>query len=72
MVEGVVLVVHSGKNSRKLVLRARKLLQDVGARIIGVVLNKTDVRSRTDYYYNSYYSYYGDRSEMPTENELTA
>jgi polysaccharide biosynthesis transport protein len=72
MVEGVVLVVHSGKNSRKLVLRARKLLQDVGARIIGVVLNKADVRSRTDYYYNSYYSHYHDGPEIPADNELTA
>src|SRR2546427_116745 len=29
MVEGVLLVVHSGKSSRKVVARARKLLQDV-------------------------------------------
>ena len=40
MVDGVLLVVHSGKSSRKVVAHARKLLQDVGARIIGVVLNK--------------------------------
>jgi len=38
MVDGVLLVVHSGKSSRKVVARARKLLRDVGARIIGVVL----------------------------------
>ena len=29
MVDGVLLVVHSGKISRKVINRARKLLQDV-------------------------------------------
>ncbi|MGZ8846491.1 MAG: GumC family protein [Pyrinomonadaceae bacterium] len=58
MVEGVLLVVHSGKSSRKVVARARKLLLDVHARIIGVVLNRADASSNGDYYYNSYYSHY--------------
>jgi len=58
MVDGVLLVVHSGRSSRKIVSRARKLLQDVGARIIGVVLNKADASSHGDYYYNTYYSHY--------------
>lgn len=58
MVDGVLLVVHSGKNSRKMVARARKLLNDVGARIIGVVLNKADTSSHGEYYYNSYYTHY--------------
>jgi capsular exopolysaccharide synthesis family protein len=58
MVEGVLLVVESGKSSRKVVARARKLLQDVGARIIGVVLNRADVSVNGDYYYNTYYSHY--------------
>ena len=58
MVDGVLLVVHSGKNSRKIVARARKLLQDVGARIIGVVLNKADNSPHGEYYYNSYYTHY--------------
>jgi capsular exopolysaccharide synthesis family protein len=58
MVEGVLLVVHTGKSSRKVVMRARKLLQDVGARIIGVVLNKVDISSHGDYNYNSYYTHY--------------
>jgi hypothetical protein len=37
----------SGKSSRKVVARARRLLQDVGARIIGVVLNKVETSGRT-------------------------
>jgi succinoglycan biosynthesis transport protein ExoP len=58
MVEGVLMVVQSGKSSRKIVSRARKLLQDVGARIIGVVLNKADASPHSEYYYTSLYSHY--------------
>jgi capsular exopolysaccharide synthesis family protein len=58
MVEGVLLVIHSGQSSRKVIMRARKLLQGVGARIIGVVLNKTNASSHSDSYYNTYYRGY--------------
>jgi polysaccharide biosynthesis transport protein len=63
LVDGVLLVVHSGKNSRKVVARARRLLQDVGARIIGVVLNKADMSPHGEYNYNSYYSHYESAAE---------
>lgn len=56
MVDGVILVVHSGKSSRQVVRRSRQLLQDVGAKIFGVVLNKVNLRSQDNYYY--YQSYY--------------
>jgi capsular exopolysaccharide synthesis family protein len=69
MVEGVLLVVHSGKSSRKIVARARKLLVDVGARMIGVVLNKADISSHGDYYYNSYYSHYHYGADVPAEGQ---
>jgi capsular exopolysaccharide synthesis family protein len=59
MVDGVLLVVHSGKSSRKVVARARKLLHDVGARMIGVVLNKVEAAgSNSYYYYHGYYQNY--------------
>ncbi|MEP6923480.1 MAG: polysaccharide biosynthesis tyrosine autokinase [Pyrinomonadaceae bacterium] len=62
MVDGVLLVVHSGKSSRQIVKRAKQLLTDVGAKIFGVVLNNVNVRSQDNhYYYQSYYnSYYSD------------
>jgi polysaccharide biosynthesis transport protein len=64
MVDGVLLVVHSGKNSRKVVARARKLLRDVGARMIGVVLNKVEAAPENSYYYYSgHYDHYNDGSE---------
>lgn len=56
MVDGVILVVHSGKSSRQVVRRAKQLLQDVGAKIFGVVLNNVNLRSQDNYYY--YQSYY--------------
>lgn len=56
MVDGVILVVHSGKSSRQVVKRSRQLLQDIGAKIFGVVLNNVNLRSQDNYYY--YQSYY--------------
>jgi succinoglycan biosynthesis transport protein ExoP len=69
MVDAVLLVVHSGKNSRKIVGRARKLLNDVGARIIGVVLNRADGSSHGDYYYNSYYTHYHYGTSTPADGQ---
>lgn len=56
MVDGVILVVHSGKSSRQVVKRAKMLLQDVGSRVLGVVLNNVNLRSQDNYhYYQTYY-----------------
>jgi capsular exopolysaccharide synthesis family protein len=54
MVDGVLLVVHGGKASRGIVRRSRQVLQEVGAKIFGVVLNNVNL-SRQDYYYKYYY-----------------
>ncbi len=58
MVDGVLLVVHGGKTSRQVVKRTRQMLQEIGAKIIGVVLNKIDVRSQNYYYHQDYKDYY--------------
>ncbi len=52
LVDGVLLVVHSNKSSREIVRHARNVLQDVGAKIFGVVLNGVKQDS-PDYYYYS-------------------
>jgi Mrp family chromosome partitioning ATPase len=39
-VDGVVLVVESGKTRRQVALRARKQVEEVGGKVLGVVLNK--------------------------------
>ncbi|PYT84541.1 MAG: hypothetical protein DMG40_01240 [Acidobacteria bacterium] len=52
-VDGVAFVVESGVTARGAVARARKVLENAGARILGLVFNKVDVR------HNGYYGYYG-------------
>jgi len=60
--DGVILVIHANECSRKVVQRARQALLDVGAKVLGVVLNRVNLRS-PDYYYNyQYYSGYKDES----------
>jgi capsular exopolysaccharide synthesis family protein len=56
LVDGVVFVVESGATVRGAVTRARKILQNVGANLLGIVLNKVDVRH--DGYYGEYGHYY--------------
>jgi capsular exopolysaccharide synthesis family protein len=65
MVDGVLLVVHGGKSSRHVVKRSRQLLQDVGAKIFGVVLNNVALQSTDYYYYQRYYgsNYYKTEAE---------
>jgi len=73
MVDGVLLVVHAGKSSRGIVRRSKQLLQEVGAKIFGVVLNNANLRSQDGYYYyQSYYhqSYY--RGEKPESDHVAS
>lgn len=53
VVDGVLLVVNSGKSSEGTVKRAHKVLYDVGAKIFGVILNNVRMRTQ-DYYYARY------------------
>ncbi len=66
LVDGVLLVVHGGKTSRQVVKRTRQMLHEIGAKIIGVVLNKADVRSSDYYYYH--YGYKGNYSRPEAGN----
>ncbi|MCS6874628.1 MAG: polysaccharide biosynthesis tyrosine autokinase [Pyrinomonadaceae bacterium] len=65
MVDGVILVIHAGKSSRQIVRRSRQILQEVGSKIFGVVLNNVNVNSQENYYYQTYYysSYYQQEGE---------
>lgn len=55
MVDGVILVVQSGRSTRDVVRRARQELLNVGAKVFGVVLNNFDMKKEG---YSSDYSYY--------------
>jgi len=65
-VDGILLVVHSGKTNKGALSRARELLALVNARVLGVLVNAVDLHSQAGYYsygYGySYAKYYGDYS----------
>ncbi|GAA0182404.1 CpsD/CapB family tyrosine-protein kinase [Clostridium sediminicola] len=63
-VDGVVLVVASKEADKDAVVRAKELLNKVNANILGVVLNKTELRSGKGYGYSyQYYYYYGENEK---------
>jgi succinoglycan biosynthesis transport protein ExoP len=57
MVDGVILVVHSGKSTREMLRRTRQELAVAGGKIFGVVLNNVDTKQE------AFYEYYGNYSE---------
>jgi polysaccharide biosynthesis transport protein len=57
MSDGIILVIRGSKTPRDLVVKSKKNLEAINARVLGVVLN--DVRGRSDQYYYQYnYGYY--------------
>jgi succinoglycan biosynthesis transport protein ExoP len=63
--DGVLMVVNSGRTRRVVVQQAVGGLRQVGANVVGAVLNMVNVRGgRSYYYYYSVYShYYGDQEQ---------
>jgi polysaccharide biosynthesis transport protein len=54
-VDGVLLVVKAGQTAREGLRRSARVLADVGARVLGCILNDLDL---TDRAYGQYYYYY--------------
>ncbi|MEW6614745.1 MAG: polysaccharide biosynthesis tyrosine autokinase [Thermodesulfobacteriota bacterium] len=57
MVDGVILILQSGRLTRELGKRCKEQLEGVKARILGVTINDVNIKKDTYYNYN-YYSYY--------------
>lgn len=68
--DGVILVINAAESSRKVILRSQQALLDVGAKILGVVLNRVDLRSSDFYYGYRYYSYDPDKSTHAEEARI--
>jgi non-specific protein-tyrosine kinase len=50
-VDGVLLVINAGKTRRDLAIKARDMLRQVNANLLGVVLNNATVdKSSYEYY----------------------
>jgi len=63
LVDGVLLVVNSGSTNREALLRAKELLDQVQAPVLGVLLNNitaSNMYGSYYYYYYYHYYYYGD------------
>lgn len=58
MVDGTLLVVEAGRTDLREATWAKRLLEDVGAKMMGVVLNKAGEAREAYYYY--YYRRYSD------------
>ena len=57
LVDGLALVVESGRNDMEIIMKAKKLLERVGVNIVGSILN--NVHEKNLYGdYNYYYTYY--------------
>jgi len=56
--DGVILVVKSGETRKEALLRGRDLLENVSARVLGVVVNGVNIDQMYGSYYRYYYHYY--------------
>jgi len=59
-VDGVLLVLKAGHTRREAARHAVESLHQVGANLVGVVLNAMPTRRGSYYYYYSYHEYYGN------------
>jgi capsular exopolysaccharide synthesis family protein len=67
-VDGVLLVVQYRKYPRQMSSRAKRLVENVGGKVLGVVLNNINIlRDDYYYYYSSYYSHYADTKTVESE-----
>ncbi len=62
--DGVILVSKAGKTTYDLVERSMKMLNDIGAKFLGMVINAHDVKT-SGYYHQSYYDYYESQETQP-------
>ena len=53
-VDGTIVIIESGKTSKRILARIHQLLDDTKARVAGMILNKVSLNSGS-YYYSYYY-----------------
>lgn len=69
-VDLTMIVVQHRKLPRKMLVRVKQAVENVGGTVLGVVLNNVDIRSDSQYqYYTSYYTYYAP-TEATTQTKL--
>lgn len=59
-----MIVVQHRKLPRHMLMRVKQTVENVGGKVLGVVLNNVDVSSDSQYqYYTSYYTYYSPNNQ---------
>lgn len=58
--DGVTLVASYGHSEKNALVKAKDLIDKVGGKVLGVILNKVPEHSE-DSYYGKYYGYYGTK-----------
>jgi len=53
--DGVIVVLESGKTSKRTLAHVFKLLSDTKTRVVGILINKISVSGSNYYYYSHYY-----------------
>ncbi len=66
--DGAILVVQYRKYPRDMLIKARKMMETLGVKTVGVVLNNINIM-RDDYYYY-YHSYYSDYYHSSQSDEM--
>lgn len=71
-VDMAILVVQYRKYPQQMTLRAKQMVEKVGGRLLGVVLNNINISQDSYYYYYSgyYYDYYSKNDESRPVEEL--
>ena len=67
--DAVVLVIRSGQTTKQSLRRARDLLAQVSAKVVGVLLNAVDLSSPDYYYYYEYQGKYAQYYQDPKASE---
>ena len=63
LVDGVILVVKGGVTAKDAVRHTKGLLEEINARILGILLNNIDVQATGYSRYNYYYYGYGQTKQ---------
>jgi len=72
LVDGVFLVYKVGKIGRGVLKRAKSNLENVDAKLVGVILNSVKADEGPEYYrYHSHY-YYGQETKSKTDRKIKA
>jgi Mrp family chromosome partitioning ATPase len=62
--DGVILICNAGTTTYDMAERSLKMVHDLRARLLGLVVNRHDI-AKSGYYHQSYYDYY----ETPSQPE---